>query len=57
MSMSLDGFIAGPGDDDDNPLGVDGHRLHQWLSEGGDARRASGIPGRPSGAMVRSSTS
>ena len=35
MSMSLDGFIAGPGDAMDNPLGTKGHRLHDWLGEGG----------------------
>jgi len=34
MSMSLDGFIAGPDDGPDNGLGVDGHRLHAWLAEG-----------------------
>ncbi len=28
MSMSLDGFIAGPGDTQDNPFGTNGHRLH-----------------------------
>lgn len=50
MSVSLDGFIAGPSDDDDNPLGVDGHRLHEWLWEGGgDPDPASGIPARPPG--------
>jgi dihydrofolate reductase/uncharacterized protein YndB with AHSA1/START domain len=38
MSMSLDGFIAGPGDDADRGLGVDGERLHTWLgtSVGGE---------------------
>jgi dihydrofolate reductase len=35
MSMSLDGFIAGPGDDKDDPLGAQGHRLHEWLGDGG----------------------
>jgi len=34
MSMSLDGFIAGPDDGPDHGLGVDGHRLHAWLAEG-----------------------
>ena len=45
MSMSLDGFITGPSDDRGNGLGVDGHRLHDWLADGTD-------PGshRPSGA-------
>jgi dihydrofolate reductase len=35
MSMSLDGFIAGPGDAMDNPFGTGGHRLHDWLGDGG----------------------
>jgi dihydrofolate reductase len=50
MSMSLDGFIAGPNESDDNGLGDGGHRLHDWAFpgvEGGDfeaaERRLSGI--------------
>jgi dihydrofolate reductase len=31
MSMSLDGFIAGPNESPDNGLGDGGHRLHQWI--------------------------
>ena len=34
-TMSLDGFITGPDDDHDNPLGVNGRHLHDWLSESG----------------------
>src|SRR6185312_16265331 len=30
MSMSLDGFVAGPDQSRDNPLGVRGLELHQW---------------------------
>ena len=30
MSMSADGFVAGPDQDEDHPLGVGGLRLHQW---------------------------
>jgi dihydrofolate reductase len=30
MSMSLDGFIAGPNERPDNGLGDGGHRLHEW---------------------------
>jgi dihydrofolate reductase len=48
MSMSLDGFIAGPNEGPGNPLGDDGHRLHDWCLIGADADR-SGAPGRPSG--------
>ncbi|MGN6174899.1 MAG: hypothetical protein ACTHPS_18435 [Streptosporangiaceae bacterium] len=36
MSMSLDGFIAGHGDTKDNPFGTKGHRLHEWLGDGGE---------------------
>jgi dihydrofolate reductase len=36
MSMSLDGFIAGPGDTKDNPFGDRGQRLHEWLATGGE---------------------
>ncbi|HEY9458716.1 MAG TPA: dihydrofolate reductase family protein [Gaiella sp.] len=36
MSMSLDGFVAGPNDGPDNGLGDGGLRLHDWLMTGGD---------------------
>jgi len=35
MSMSVDGFITGPDDGMEHGLGVDGERLHAWLSDGG----------------------
>jgi dihydrofolate reductase len=31
ISTSLDGFIAGPNDGPDVPLGVGGERLHEWV--------------------------
>ena len=34
MSMSLDGFIAGPNEGPDNGLGDGGHRLHEWALSG-----------------------
>ena len=37
MSMSVDGFIAGPNDGPDNGLGDGGHRLHDWLLIGADS--------------------
>lgn len=37
MSMSVDGFIAGPNDGPGNGLGDGGHRLHEWFLPGGDA--------------------
>lgn len=36
MSMSLDGFIAGPNEGPGNGLGDGGHRLHEWLMTDGD---------------------
>jgi dihydrofolate reductase len=50
MSMSLDGFIAGPNEGPDNGLGDGGHRLHEWLMEGGDVdlgavRKSGGVNG------------
>jgi dihydrofolate reductase len=34
MSMSLDGFIAGPNESLENGLGDGGHRLHEWAMTG-----------------------
>jgi dihydrofolate reductase len=34
MSVSVDGFIAGPHDSAEHGLGVDGELLHGWLGEG-----------------------
>jgi dihydrofolate reductase len=31
ITMSLDGFVAGPDQSEQNPLGVGGMELHQWL--------------------------
>jgi dihydrofolate reductase len=31
ITISLDGFMAGPNQDRDNPLGVGGERLHRWM--------------------------
>jgi dihydrofolate reductase len=36
MSMSLDGFIAGPNEGPGNGLGDGGHRLHEWYFAGAD---------------------
>jgi hypothetical protein len=48
MSMSLDGFIAGPNAGPGNGLGDGGERLHQWMRLAA-ADPDSGIPGRPAG--------
>jgi dihydrofolate reductase len=31
ISISLDGFVAGPSQSVDNPLGIGGMRLHEWV--------------------------
>ena len=55
MSISLDGFVAGPDQSRDNPLGVGGREVHHWhLGEPtneADAR-ARGELMRPRGAYV-----
>jgi dihydrofolate reductase len=48
MSMSLDGFIAGPNEGPGNGLGDGGERLHEWGFTGVDAE-PSGIFGRRGG--------
>ncbi|MDP9363513.1 MAG: dihydrofolate reductase family protein [Chloroflexota bacterium] len=45
LSMSLDGFIAGPNDGPDNPLGDGGARLFAWYSGGDtDLQLPGGVP-------------
>ena len=43
MSMSLDGFIAGPNEGPGNGLGDGGDRLHEWAMTGA-AAGATGVP-------------
>jgi dihydrofolate reductase len=43
MSMSLDGFIAGPNEGAGNGLGDGGERLHDWALTGADAGE-KGVP-------------
>src|SRR5436309_1508119 len=43
MSMSLDGFVAGPNETPDNGLGDNGRRLHWWLGFR-DKDEADGAP-------------
>src|ERR1700704_337353 len=45
MSMSLDGFIAGPNDSVEMPLGDGGARLHEWLYDLASWRERHGIAG------------
>ncbi len=36
MTISLDGYVAGPRDSVDTPMGVDGFRLFNWLDRRSD---------------------
>jgi dihydrofolate reductase len=51
MSMSVDGFIAGPHDSEEHGLGVGGELLHGWLADGGTAP-GSYRPADEAGATV-----
>jgi dihydrofolate reductase len=45
ISMSLDGFITGPNDDVEHPLGEGGERLHRWVYELASWRERHGLAG------------
>jgi dihydrofolate reductase len=50
MSMSLDGFIAGPNVGPGNGLGDGGDRLHEWVLTGAE-HGSSGVPAPVSGGV------
>jgi dihydrofolate reductase len=52
MAMSLDGFITGPGDDKDNPAGVGGMRLMEWLDLENAAKVGDFRPSDPQSQIV-----
>jgi dihydrofolate reductase len=43
--MSLDGFVAGPSQSVDNPLGIGGMRLHEWVFPLAAWREMHGLEG------------
>ena len=54
MTMSLDGYVAGPDQSEENPLGVGGMELHEWVfplkafkemhgEEGGEVNASSAV--------------
>lgn len=51
ISMSLDGFVAGPNQSVDNPIGVGGLRLHEWVFP---LRAWNAMHGQPGGAVNKS---
>lgn len=44
ISMSLDGYIAGPNDTPEQGLGERGERLHEWIYEPAAWRSRYGLP-------------
>jgi dihydrofolate reductase len=45
ISISLDGFVAGPDQSETNPLGIGGERLHDWVVKLEVWRKAHGEEG------------
>jgi dihydrofolate reductase len=50
ISMSLDGFIAGPNQTLEQPLGEGGERLHEWVIRLASWRERHGLSGGETGA-------
>jgi dihydrofolate reductase len=45
IAMSLDGYVAGPSQSDENPLGLGGERLHEWAFALEAWRKPHGLEG------------
>ncbi len=45
VSMSLDGFVAGPNQSEENPLGEGGMQLHEWIFGLAAWRKPQGLEG------------
>ena len=45
IAMSLDGFVAGPSQSVENPLGIGGMRLHEWVFPLRAWKAMHGLPG------------
>ena len=50
MSISIDGFVAGPNQSLENPIGEGGMRLHQWMFDTASWKRQQGETGGARGA-------
>src|SRR3954466_4333295 len=53
MTMSLDGYAAGPDQSREEPLGVDGERLHTWMFGTRHWHTMTGSPGGDEGTDHR----
>jgi len=49
ITMSLDGFVTGPDDSVEQPIGEGGERLHEWLFDLASFRQAHGLDGGHTG--------
>ena len=52
MAISLDGYVAGPDQSLENPLGVGGMQLHEWVFELEAWRHAQGLEGGEANAST-----
>lgn len=53
ITVSLDGYVAGPDQSVENPLGVGGMQLHEWAVELAAWRKAHGLAGGVENASAR----
>lgn len=53
ISMSLDGFIAGPNPSEEHPLGEGGMRLHEWVFKLSAWRKPHGLEGGETNASSK----
>lgn len=53
IAMSLDGFVAGPNQSVENPLGIGGERLHDWAVALAAWRKPHGLEGGEVNASTR----
>jgi hypothetical protein len=49
ISISLDGFVAGPRQSQENPIGEGGLRLHEWVFATRSWNQQQGSPGGEDG--------
>jgi dihydrofolate reductase len=49
ISVSLDGFVAGPNQSVENPIGEGGMRLHEWVLKTAGWRKQHGLEGGETG--------
>src|ERR1700761_9376521 len=45
IAISLDGYMAGPDQDEENPLGVGGEALHEWAFRQSHFKEMHGLEG------------